>query len=64
MKAQDFTQLSDADLTERLTQVREELHKMRFSHTIAGLENPNTLRTKKKEVARLMTELNARKTKA
>jgi large subunit ribosomal protein L29 len=64
MKAQDFTQLSDADLTERLTQVREELQKMRFNHTIAGLENPNMLRTKKKEVARLMTELNARKTKA
>lgn len=64
MKAQDFTQLSDADLAERLTQVREELQKMRFNHTIAGLENPNMLRTKKKEVARLMTELNARKTKA
>lgn len=64
MKAQDFTQLSDADLSERLTQVREELQKMRFNHTIAGLENPNMLRTKKKEVARLMTELNARKIKA
>lgn len=60
MKNQDLSQLSDSDLQERIEQVREELGKMRFTHTVAGLENPNVLRTKRKEVARLTTELNAR----
>jgi large subunit ribosomal protein L29 len=64
MKAQDYSQLSDNDLKERLEQVRGELGSMRFNHTITGLENPNVLRLKRREVARLLTELNARTTKA
>lgn len=64
MKKQDLSQLSDSDLQDRIVQIREELGKMRFTHTVAGLENPNVLRTKRKEVARLTTELNARRQKA
>lgn len=60
MKAQDFKQLSDADLQERLTQVRGEMSKMKFNHSIAGLENPNLLRAKRREVARVLTELTVR----
>lgn len=60
MKAQDFKQLSDADLQERLTQVRGELNKMKFNHSIAGLENPNLLRLKRREVAQVLTELSVR----
>lgn len=64
MKKQEYNQLSEADLQERLQQSREELGKLRFNHSIAGLENPNVLRLKKKEIARLMTEMSQRKTKA
>lgn len=64
MKKQEYNQLSEADLQERLQQSREELSKLRFNHSIAGLENPNVLRLKKKEIARLMTEMTQRKTKA
>jgi large subunit ribosomal protein L29 len=60
MKAQDYSQLSDKDLTERIVQVREELTKMRFTNSVSGLENPNVLRSKRREVARLLTELNVR----
>lgn len=60
MKPQDLSQLTVSDLNEKIVQVREELGKMRFNHTIAGLENPNLLRYKRREVARLMTELTAR----
>jgi ribosomal protein L29 len=34
---------------------------MKFSHTVAGTENPMQLRMKRKEVARMLTVLNQRK---
>jgi ribosomal protein L29 len=37
---------------------------MRFNHTIAGLENPNVLKEKRRNVARLLTEQNGRNKKA
>jgi large subunit ribosomal protein L29 len=55
--------LSDLDLQERIDVEREALAKLRFNHTIAGLESPTAIRDKKRDVARLLTELNARKNK-
>jgi large subunit ribosomal protein L29 len=63
MKMEEIKQMSDADLQERIDITREELSKLRFNHSIAGLENTDQLRLKRKDVARLMTELNARKAK-
>lgn len=64
MKMEEITQMSDTDLQERIATAQEELSKVRFNHTIAGLENPNVIREMKKDIARLMTELSARKQKA
>lgn len=63
MKMEEIKQMSDADLRERIDITREELSKLRFNHSIAGLENTDQLRLKRKDVARLMTELNARNAK-
>ncbi|MDG1262884.1 MAG: 50S ribosomal protein L29 [Flavobacteriales bacterium] len=64
MKMEEITQMSDTDLQERIATAQDELSKVRFNHTIAGLENPNVIREMKKDIARLMTELSARKQKA
>lgn len=64
MKMEEITQMSDTDLQERIATAQDELSKVRFNHTIAGLENPNVIREMKKDIARLMTELTARKQKA
>lgn len=64
MKMQEIKQMTDADLKERIEIAREELSKMRFNHSIAGLENPNELRLKRKDVARLLTEMNTRESQA
>ncbi len=64
MKMEEITQMSDSDLQERIATAQEDLSKVRFNHTIAGLENPNVIREMKKDIARLMTELNTRKNKA
>ena len=56
----EIRQLSDADLAERIEVERESLAKMRFNHTVAGLETTTALKYKKRDVARLLTEENAR----
>ena len=43
----EIRQLSDKDLQERITIERDALAKLRFNHTIAGLESPKALSEKK-----------------
>ena len=57
----EIRQLSDSDLQERIEVEREALANLRFNHTVAGLESTTALKYKKRDVARLLTELNARK---
>ena len=57
----EIRQLSDKDLQERLDLERDALAKLRFNHTIAGLESPKALSEKKRDIARLLTEQSARK---
>ncbi|HCZ08250.1 MAG TPA: 50S ribosomal protein L29 [Flavobacteriales bacterium] len=61
MKMNEITGLSDLDLKERIAVERDALQKLRFNHTIAGLESPFQLRQKRRDIARMMTELSARK---
>lgn len=57
----EIRQMSDKDLLERLVVEREALSKLRFNHSIAGLESHNVLKNKKRDIARLLTEQNLRK---
>ena len=57
----EIRQMSDKDLSERLVVEREALSKLRFNHSVAGLESPNILKNKKRDIARLLTEQNLRK---
>ena len=57
----EIRQLSDKDLQERIDLEREAMAKLRFNHTIAGLESPQALSEKRRDIARLLTEPNPRK---
>jgi large subunit ribosomal protein L29 len=57
MKQQEITKLSDADLKSRIDVFEEKLSKMRISHKVTPLENPIQIRSVRKTVARLKTEL-------
>lgn len=57
----EIRQLSDADLNERIELERNALAKLRFNHIVAGLESPKAIANKKRDIARLLTELNTRK---
>ena len=60
IEMKEINQMSDKDLAERIDVEREALSKLRFNHTIAGLETPTILKIQKRDVARLLTEQTAR----
>jgi|TARA_B110000008_G_C16949962_1_gene555972 large subunit ribosomal protein L29 len=60
IEMKEINQMSDKDLVERIDVEREALSKLRFNHTIAGLETPTILKIQKRDVARLLTEQTAR----
>ena len=60
MKKESLRELSVADLNERLEQTQEQLVKMKLNHAVSPLENPNTIRATRKQIARILTELRRR----
>jgi large subunit ribosomal protein L29 len=54
--------MSESDLVMRIKEDELRLKKLEFAHTISPLENPMTLRTLRRDIARLKTELRKRKT--
>lgn len=59
-KKEEFKELSDKDLQERLAAERTELDQLRINHTITPLDNSSSLRQKRRDIARVQTELRAR----
>ena len=60
MKKVDLSQLSTSDLQEKLTEERNALDKIRFTHAISPVENPMKIPHGKKSIARMLTELRKR----
>ena len=57
---EDIQQLSDKDLKDRIQEETLELKKRNFAHAVSPLENPLELRWRRKDIARLKTELRKR----
>ncbi len=53
--------LPDSELTEALNNARDEYFRLRLGNYTNQLENPLVLRAKRREVARIMTVMHARK---
>ncbi|MFZ9387186.1 MAG: 50S ribosomal protein L29 [Chitinophagaceae bacterium] len=49
--------MNEQDLKARLEEDRQRLKKLEFAHAISPLENPMTLRSLRRDIARLQTEL-------
>ena len=60
----ELGEMSDSDLKAELTQIHGQFQKLRFDHTIKGLDNPISLRNTRKDIARLQTELRRREVAA
>ena len=57
MKASEIRELSNAELNEKLTELKAELFNLRFQHAINQLENPMRMKEVKKDIARIKTVL-------
>lgn len=55
MKAVELRELKDADLDQKLADLKEELFNLRFQHAINQLEDPMRLNVVKKDIARVKT---------
>lgn len=52
--------LNESDLKARISEDKLRLKKLEFAHAISPLENPLSIRSLRKDVARLQTELKKR----
>lgn len=52
--------LNESDLKARISEDSLRLKKLEFAHAISPLENPLTIRSLRKDIARLKTELQKR----
>ena len=60
MKSSEIRELSNQELLERIDNEKTALVRMKLNHAISPLDNPNVIRTSRKVIARLMTELRHR----
>jgi ribosomal protein L29 len=59
MNTSDLQQKNDTDLVTMITEMREELRKLRFG-TAGSVRNSHAVRNLRRDIARALTELNKR----
>ena len=64
MKKESFTKKSDMELTNGIAENREALRAFRFGSTGSKAKNVRAARVLRRDVARMLTEENARKAQA
>ena len=64
MRSSEMHAMSDAELSKKLAELKTELFNLRFRHASGQLENPMSIVTCKKDIARVNTILRAREIKA
>ena len=60
----EFKTMTDVELDKKLKELKSELFNLRFRHASGQLENPVSIRTCKRDIARVNTEIRARQAKA
>ena len=60
MKAEEFRELDNTELTHRLGELKQEQFRLRFRRATMELENPKLLREIKRDIARINTILRER----
>ncbi|HEY1202537.1 MAG TPA: 50S ribosomal protein L29 [Niastella sp.] len=56
----DLKGLSEQDLKDKISEEQLRLKKITFSHAITPIENPMSIRSLRREIARMKTELHKR----
>ncbi len=61
MKNRDYKDLPTSELVARYKEEKLKLTKTKFNNAVARIEQPHKIKELKKDVARLLTELNSRR---
>lgn len=61
MKQKDIILLSEQEIKEKIQAEKNKLIKLKLQHAVSPIENPMEIRSTRKTIARLLTELNKRK---
>lgn len=64
MKQQEITNLSQEDLNNQIKSLTEKLTKTKLNHKILPSENPSQIRSMRRTIAQLKTELTKRSKQA
>jgi large subunit ribosomal protein L29 len=64
MKSSVIREMTTDEIEDKLIDEKSALGKLKMQHAISPLENPLVLRDRRKDVARLMTELTRRQKEA
>jgi large subunit ribosomal protein L29 len=59
-KYKDIQALTDEEIREKILVESEMLRKLKFSHAISPIENPNKIRETRRIIAQLKTEVGSR----
>jgi large subunit ribosomal protein L29 len=61
MKNTEIAGLSDQELIEKIKEEKAGLNKLSLNHAVSPVENPLKIRATRRNIARLVTEVNKRK---
>ncbi len=61
MKNKEIVSLSDQELVDKIKEGKEDLSKTTLNHSISPIENPAKIRIDRRNVARMISEVNKRK---
>lgn len=64
MKYAEIKELSVEEIKERIQEEQANLTKLKFNHAVSAVENPMQIRTLRRTIAKLNTELKARELQA
>lgn len=64
MKLAEIREMTLAELEERIDAERDRLHRLKMTHAVSPLENPEEMRKIKKDIARMLTILTERRRNA
>jgi large subunit ribosomal protein L29 len=61
VKSSEISKLSVKEITEKVATLKSELFNQKFNKFTTGSEKPHTVKALKKDIARLLTALSAKK---
>jgi len=64
MKISEIRKLNEVELNSKITDLREDLFKLKFKHGIRQLEDTSALQSLRKDIARIKTVINEKRLNA